>query len=46
MRTAPSGSRVDLNVSAEEVTFMKIEIREVEDIKATSIHQVEGAGGA
>jgi hypothetical protein len=29
-----------------EVTFMKIEIRQVEDIKATSIHQYEGAGGA
>jgi hypothetical protein len=26
--------------------FMKIEIREVEDIKATSVHQTEGAGGA
>jgi hypothetical protein len=29
-----------------EVIIVKIEIRQVEDIKATSVHQVLDAGGA
>ena len=33
-------------LNAQEVAFVKIEIRKVEDIKATAIHQVAGAGGA
>jgi hypothetical protein len=34
------------HLRAREVTYMKIEIRQVEDIKATSVHQVFDAGGA
>jgi hypothetical protein len=46
MRGARPGHQDRIHRSPEEVTFVKIEIRQVEDIKATSVHQEIGAGGA